>query len=683
MDTKVGTRRLEVAQDGSVRIARRKLSATAWAILALLRLARWVLWRLPRGMARRGWRHRWHLAPLAGAWWVLTSGPAAPVLVLAITAAAALLAVFGGKTRIRLGERLWMSQRERYALAEGAIGAAVWTAGEWVAEAFGAHLPLVATAPIYALFTGHAAAVWWWSRRPTFLRREPKDAKHYTGQWGAVAATGTALGSSYIRRDTIEVLRTQDVTFRARLGDDHHAEDVGENERRAVERLIKGPGGADLPERAVTITRPGSTVNEVQVTISPQRAAENEPVAYPGLEPLRPDGAAVVSREPSGKAISVHRWGPTGVRFGVVVGGSDGGKSSTLRALMLRGPVTLNDRGRPIETVWSLDGGVGTSTPELAPAWDINAIMPWQFPIVFEAFYAVHLGRLARRGNPLDPRSSWRTWEEDDQILTLLLQETPGLMKHLTGTHDRMFADMLQRLRKLGMSVIVETQEITRWHIPGGQEIETVRNQLFSNGFVLAHRAGRRDDRVIAGSDEAQRLTRQQNSLPAGGGWHIAMEQGQLLSPKTRSLWAPPEVSLEAARSVAPRPLEWMDLEAAMKVPGFKELYEHRHEPEWRPPAPDEEAEQPDEALTTGPRPFVPVQPARELADARVLRAITEHMAKTGEPLGKTVAGKEPPDGYGIPGATWELGRGQLVAAGKIHQPEPGKWAPVFPGGQS
>jgi hypothetical protein len=672
----MGARRLEVADDGSVRVGRRKLSATAWLILGVVRLIRWLMWSVPRAMARRGWRYRWHLAPLAGAWWVLTSGPVVPVLALGVLAATALLAVFGGKTRIRLGERLYLSQRERYALAEGAIGAAVWTAGEWVAEAFGTHLPFVFTAAVYAALTGHAAGVWWWSRRPAFLRREPKASKHYTGQWAAVAATGTALGSSYIRRDTIEVLRGHDITFRARLGDDHHAEDVGENERRAVERLIKGPGGADLPPGSVAIASLPSTVNEVQVTISPERAALTEPIDWPGVEPIPQDGRTVVSREPSGRPIEIQQFAPAGPCNVTATGGSKGGKTSTLRTFLLRGPATLNDRGQPIETIWTLDGGKGTSAPELAPAFDVYAIQPAWFPIVFEAWCAVHISREARRGDPRDARSSYRTWQEEDQILTLCLLEAPGVTRVLTPQHDRAFAEAMQRIRKLGLRVVLDTQEITRDNIPGGQWIETVRNQLFNNGVVLAHRIGTDDKRALMGSGDAQRLTKQQNALPPGGGWHIAMEEGQVLSARTRSLWAPEDRSAAEAQLITPRPLAGPDLEAAMRVPGFRELYEHRHDPTWTPSEPKSD----DEALTTGPRAFQPVAGRRtDTAADRALRAITEAMAEHGKPIGKTEILKR----SGIAAGSWQTAKDQLVAAEKIHQPEPGVWAPVFPGGTS
>jgi hypothetical protein len=679
------TQAIEVQQDRRGRVIvnaapRRRVSWTARGLWALARLP----FVVTRAVARRAWRYRWHLTPLFGGAWMLRFGAAAPAAtLLALALAGTLSAAWAWRGR-KVDGRMYLSVIERAALAEGLLGAGLWVAGEWSAAAAGVHTPAVLDIGAYVVLTGHAAGQWWWSRRPAGWRREPKDARLYTGQWDAVAAVqSTKLTESWIRRETVQQVRGEDVRFRVRLEHAHSGE-VGENERLLIERVIKGPKAADLQPGSVTVTHPNDTVNEIEVAISPARAVESRPVESTlHLAPIPEHGRIVVSQEPSGRMIEIERFDDSGVHFGTIIGGSTAGKSSTLRAFAMRGPATLNDRGQPIETVWSLDGGMNTSTPELSPAWDINAVRPWQFPIVFEAFHAIHLDRMDRRGDPADPRSRYRTWIEEDQIITLLLQETPGLMAYFNGQHDQMFAGELKRIRKLGMSVIVETQSITRGNIPGGQWIEDVRDQLFTNGFVLAHRAGGENKRAMQASGDATLLTKQQNALPAKGGWHIAIDQGQLLSPKTRSPWASHEQSAAAAQTITPRPIAGRDLQAACRVPGFKELYEHRHDPLWTPPATEQDDEEPTEALVTGPRPFQPVhaRPA-ETAKAKALRAIRERYAEVGDekpPLSKAEICKR----AGISTGAWHTARQELLAEGliKLSDRWPGRYIPAFPKG--
>jgi hypothetical protein len=663
--------RLEVDKDGTVRVGARKMSVTARLFLAVLRLVWWLgvrgPWKVVRGVARLGWLNRWHLAPVVGCVWVLTSAPA---VVLVATSLTALLAVFGGHTRIKLGERMYLGRTERYAVAEGAIGAAVWTAGEWGAEAAGAHLPHLVSWLLYLVMTGHAALVWWTSRRPSWLpRRLTGEAKLYAGQWDYVAAVPGGLQDSYPIRPTIEARETGDVTFLVQLVG-HHGEDVNDDSRKVVERTIKVKDGASLPTRSVQLTSLDHDVTQVRVTISPARALETEPVRLPEVNPVRRDGSLDLGAEASGRVVPVHAFAKDGTRHAMISGGSDAGKSNTLSMLLLPGLITVNDRGLPIETVWSLDGGKGTSTPYLAHAFDLNVTRPERFPIVLEMVFAVLESRESSRG--VAGRHNWRTWDEEDQILTLLIQEAAGVAAVMTPWHNAMYHKMAARARKVGVRLIQESQDLSRGNIVGGELCPEIRKNLAGNGVVLAHRDGSADTRPLEGSYDAGQLTHGVNSLPPGGGWWIGHEQGRLLSARGRTMWREVEEREEIARTVTPRPLAGADLEAAMRVEGGKAIYDNRLDPMWtEPPAEDSTGDRETEALTSGPRPFIPVQAPAPVRD-RVLRAITEAMAETGEPIGKTEILKR----SGVSAGSWQSAKDGLSAERKIHQPREGVWAP-------
>lgn len=664
-----------------VQPSRRRNSPTAWALIALVSLPLIVI----RGVARFGWRNRWHLAPLAGGAWVLAYGVAAPAATLTVLGLVAFPSAIWAWRGRKVGGRMWLSVLERAALAEGMFGAGLWVAGEWAAAAAGVHSPVILGSPAlldigaYVLLTGHATGAWWWSRRPTWLQRTPKAAGDYVGQWDAVAEKPGGFHDSYVDHDTREVTDDGDVSFDVIVAG--HADDITEDSRRVVESTIKVDGGADLPHRSVQVAHVDRSVKRVRVTISPDRAMESAPVLSEGIQPLDRDGGLVLLKDTARRPIRVHRFSKSGARHAMVSGGTDAGKSNTLARLILPGLLTVNDRGLPIETVWSLDGGRGTSTPYLAPAFDINATQPWQFPILLDAFFAVHLGRERRRG--LAGRHDWRTWEEEDQILTLLIQEARGVAPYLSAQQHRNYATMAMRARKIGMSLIQEGQDFARGNAVGGEDMPEVRKQLAAGGVVLAHRDGDNDKRTLQGSHDAVQLVRGVNSLPAGGGWVIPIEQGTVLAKQARTVWDDIDVRAAAAASVTPRPMADADLEDALTVPGFAELYEHRHDPLWTPPQPEKDDEEPDEALVSGPRPFQPVDTRpTETAKHKALRVIRERYAEVGdddEPLSK----KQICDRAGISAGSWQTAREQLAAEGLIRQSEtwPGKWIPAFPKG--
>lgn len=673
------TQAIEVQQDRRGRVIvqpqRRKISVTAWFLLLIPRLLRWFT----RGVARHGWSKRWYLTPLAGGAWVLAYGAANPAATLAGLTLIAIPSAIWAWRGWKVGGRMFLSVRERFALAEGLFGAGLWVAGEWAAAAAGVHTPAALDVGLYVLLTGHAAGAWWWSRRPVWAWRGHKAAGEYAGQWDAVAEQAGGFHDSRVDHDTLERSDDGDVSFDVVVAG--HADDVTEDSRRVVEATIKGPDGTDLPHRSVQVAHIDRSVKRVRVTISPARAMESEPVRSEGIQPLAKDGSLVLAADTARRQVRVQRFSKTGVRHAMLSGGTDAGKSNTLARLVLPGLLTVNDRGRPIETCWSLDGGLGTSTPYLAPAFDINATQPWQFPVLLDAAFAVHLDRERRRG--LAGRHDWRTWQEEDPILTLLIQEARGVAPYLTPQQHRNYATMAMRARKIGMSLIQEGQDFARGNAVGGEDMPEVRKQLGAGGVVLAHRDGDNDKRTLQGSHDATQLVRGVNSLPAGGGWLIPIEQGTVLAKRARTLWDDIDVRAAAANSVVPRPLEGADLAAALTVPGFKELYEHRHDPLWTPPATEQDEEEPTEALVAGPRPFQPVQ-ARptETAKAKALRAIRERYAEVGDekpPLSKAEICKR----AGISTGAWHTARQELLAEGliKLSDRWPGRYIPAFPKG--
>lgn len=494
---------------------------------------------LPDDVARWCWQHKWQLAPLAGTTGVFAGASTAPVttgVVLVGTSAAAFAWARDGR---ELAGRMWLSVRERTALATWAAMAGTWSL--WAAT------PLPGAGNWLTLLGATAPAAWTWTRsrtvRPQLTLSE--QAMAVVDRWTeAVALRGpsTLQGSRVLVR-TLREPAEGAYTFTVQLADGVHGQDAAtQAARRAVETQLR------LPVGTAALAPDNDDATRLQVTLTPSRHLQANPPAWDGPV-LNEDGTIPLADTPDGRVIPAGLFNPDGVEHGLIVGTSGAGKSSTTAALALPGPAA------GIETLWYLDGKEGGSAPYLAPACDWYADDRATWPHVIDAAHAVLLERKRRRKGT----SRWHTPTESDPILTLLIDEATTVAGVLKSAQHGKLLEILREGRSLGIRVIQVAQDPMGTDLIGGRK---ARDLMGAAGTVIAHRVGGSLAARIAVDSTSDR-TLDLTGLPAEPGFVAIIRKGQVLAPLARVRFADTEPAAAAAAGIKPRPLTGPDATAA------------------------------------------------------------------------------------------------------------------------
>ncbi len=438
---------------------RKQPSRTTRAVDALLR---W-LWRLGRAVVRLTWRNRWHVAPVAG---VLTCVAGDPLVAGSLSIIVGVLAHGWGRSGKDVGRRALLSVRERYLLRDWCGGVLAWAV---LVTPFGPGLAI--SGACLAAATGWQTWQWWTSRRLRLGLMLGRSSSAYAGEWAAVAAGRVELAGSVVVRESIQVLDGDGATFRVQL-DGVHAEDAATSiVRRHVEAKLK-PSGKRLGTGTVTVAQVRDDASQVEVTVTPQRILEIRPVPWQGAVVNR-DGSVTCATGVNGRRHAVHTRNEDGVEHLVFVGASGTGKSTTAAVIYL--PLIKARQ----EVVWVVDGGAGSSLPDLDPVLDWRAYDPAQARRCIRAAHAVMVGRQQRR------RGAKRWRDEDDPILRLHFEETPTVVQWIGAGEVAMVLQIAREGRKQGVGLGQSAQDlIAQWFIGGA----LARAQLPGNGTVIGHR---------------------------------------------------------------------------------------------------------------------------------------------------------------------------------------------------
>lgn len=462
---------------------------------------------LPFTGAAMAWRARWQLAPLAGAGGVFACGVtqglplATPLLAGGIAAGAAWR---WGKP---IAGRMWLSGRER-----GHAAAWLGTAGVWSL----AH-PLIAqgqpgiSGAVLASALAYPSLQWARSRRPKGGKAKLSQATRLlVAKWPEqIAVTGPEpLRQSCVDRATLTEPVPGAAAFEVTLRHGVHGQ-------TAAAEAVRLQVEADLHLPLGTLRVIAVHSDRVQVLITPTRHLASTVVEYRG--PEWDNGRTMIGRSEDGKDVQALLADADGVLHRLVSGTSGTGKSRAFRPLIL--PWVAHGHG----VLVLLDGGRGTSCPDLAPAAKVYAVTPDEWRRAIRGVYAVFELRATRRG--LAGLTRFRAGADVDKAIILALDEGGFVTKALSAVEEEMVLAMKQQGRKLGIAVYEAVQDAMGDEIAGGRK---GRDLLGAAGGVIALRAG---------GSQAARLTIDSTSasvdltaLPDAPGAAWAIERGQVLT---------------------------------------------------------------------------------------------------------------------------------------------------------
>lgn len=519
---------------------------------------------------------RWHVAPAAGGglvFWAGHGGDPLPTAV-ALLAGAAVSAAAAWKLPEVKG-RKWLSARER------------WMATGWLAAASGwaAVYPVLSGLPWWGELLTLSAAVgyptWlWWANRP--LKRTPKvskDAKAAAGRWNTTfhADPSPLLRGSTVESGSITAPADGVTSFLVLLPDGVSAEAFTTTHRQYVEsRLDLGADTvafAVVPERARLLRVTITTVRRLE-------GADGNPYLGPILEP---SGFIPLADTKDGQVAGIDLHDQSGVAHVWINGRTNGGKSTSLTAVLLPGLLA------GYELVLYADGKRGQSLPaHLAPFVTKVARTPEQWEAAIETAYLILLSRQERYADQL--KSTWHAPTETDPIVTLVLEECAEMGRRISKAHKDMVTFIGEAGRAAGVRLIETTQGPQVWHLVGD-----VRRNLTQ---VIAHRAGDANDAKLAITSGNTEQTVDLMSLPGEPGWAVIVRWGHMLKARVR--YCSPEVVAPLGVGFVPRQVEGPNIEAC------RDVYER-----WGAPAPRQAPEAPADD-----------EPAETVAEARDSRAM-------------------------------------------------------------
>jgi hypothetical protein len=451
------------------------------------KLKRTWLADLPEIVAKWAWSNRWHLTPFLVTAWVGFAGQVSGALVGAVTTAVVATVLYAMRNRAIRG-RMYLSEKEREIAALYLVIASLWQAAAMLS-------PLHPAAELIVLVLAVAYPTYRWSRsrkKPAKKKITRKSAE-WLARWNDRISTprpgvpDALKGSRPLRATAVEPA-ADSLTFVLQLRDGVHGSDAATDVcRKAVEATL------GLPAECVLIERVRENSTQARVTMTAGRHLEANTVDWPGPQ-ISKEGVLKVGDTPDGKDVEIRRWDKDGVKHGRISGNTGNGKSSTVRVVMTPGV----DQGR--EVIWFIDGKRGTSIPELRPAIDWYAIRDEEWGKVIDALVAVMNARQLRRGEA--GKSFWRTWEEEEPNITLLIEESSVVRRVLNGGKsggtmskwDGKVLDLLQQGRALGIAVVQVSQDSMADNLLGGRQAR----ELMAAGFNIMHKPGGKMGQTLA-----------------------------------------------------------------------------------------------------------------------------------------------------------------------------------------
>jgi hypothetical protein len=491
------------------------------------------------------WRHRIALAPVAATAAVLPAAawaPGATATGLVVTGLAGLLAA----------QAEHPARRRRRGLAWWSGGVLVWMG----AGAVGATGHLIWWQDLVVLAAAAApGAIAWWRPQPAPEPEllQPEALEQAAPMWIPPAAL--LLGQTLehvcgMDRSPIYGARVEQVTSPAdgvavavvALPGGMHASQIRPGELEpGLEALLDRAGVSQLGhlQRGAVRVEPADPalgVTRIQVTASWSRALDEGILAWtppedlaPGLSWLGVDDARQPLVVPSfetgadGKVSAIHTW---------VIGRNGGGKSTTLRTLLVPG----------IKGGWELlilVDGKGDSLDELAPYAAGGAVAraadAWRQAIALA--YAIMVARQQRLGTP----QAWRGPTPTDPLITLVIDECATVLAGLTGIEVAMMTEMGRMGRSLGVRTIQSGQIPLVDTVIGGSDWRSQARLILGHGVQDAVH-----DRIAtqSGGAEGPSLL----GLPKGR--LVAMLDGRLIATRARvALLAEDELTAAVAGS--------------------------------------------------------------------------------------------------------------------------------------
>jgi hypothetical protein len=507
-------------------------------------------------LGRAAWRNRRPLAPVVTGLAVAAGAAGDPVAAAFTCGAAAVAGHLGtsGAIPATIRGRKLLSVRERSTMTLWAAGATAWSG--WVSTGHPVDNPV--TLAGLAVATG-AQTIRWWSVARV---RKPKPAKltdrarYVLEAWPVTVDTDTApaaLRGSTIIRDTVAEPAPGTVTFALQLAG--HAEDAKtDTVRRYLEvKLHQGVGTVHL-----AVDRDDATL--LRVTLAAERHLEKVEAVWEGPV-LHPNGEVELALTDAGAQVRAATFNEAGAEPAAIVGPMGVGKSNDLSALILPGVHA------GVEVVFYIDGGNGTSAAHLAGACDWYAV---EGPDEWEAALrsAVSILRARRQRRRRKGLSAWRGWQEDDPVLTIVVDESalvraqfdPKTLKVI----DELMLELVRIARKLGGRVIQITQDPMGDEWLGGRK---ARGMMAGAGTLIGHRPGDGTAAMLSVGSSSSGIDLR--ALPPEPGWAAVIRRGQVLAERCRIRYARPEQVLELLANHTPRELAGEDLLAA--GPAYRE----------------------------------------------------------------------------------------------------------------
>ncbi|MGL5827895.1 MAG: hypothetical protein ACRCYU_24275 [Nocardioides sp.] len=485
------------------------------------------------------WRYRWQLAPVYATAVTLGASRISTPGTLSALAVAGLVA-WAAETRApdKIGGRVWLSRPERRLVRSWMTRAVIWAAGSAVVvpllHRLAAVMPdpgtahaWVTTVGVLALGAAVARPTWLWWRSRSWNReateQEPEKsqkARDLVARWPLdVAAFGPdALRGSYITH--IEDRDHGVVVAVITLGM-HSAKAVNAETQNWLEHKLRMPVGT-LRLEAV---RERST--DVRLTLAPERALEKAPVSWEPVT-LSEDGDFPLAVDEAGVDVRIHTFSASGVEHLLLLGVTDTGKSFTLVACIL--PGVLDRR----EVVWYADGGGGSSSSHVAAACDWWAPETKDWKAVIAAGTRLLNHRKAYRAAM--GVSSWRGLAERVPMVTIVLEEATTINGQLTDSEQEQILTFVREGRKLGIRVVMSTQDGLAELLPGGRP---ARDQIAGGGAVIGHRMGGSQATRLASDSTPGDIDLR--AMPAEPGFCAILRRGQIRTPRARVKYATPE----------------------------------------------------------------------------------------------------------------------------------------------
>ncbi|MFD7161678.1 hypothetical protein ACFV9C_44335 [Kribbella sp. NPDC059898] len=511
------------------------------------------------------WHYRWQLAPLAASAVTAAGAATTPVLtLLGLAAVAAAGYVSADKGPDEIGGRRWLSRAERRLLGRWAVGAGVWSAGVWIANAAGLDWSggsLAVAAAALGLATGEQVVGWLKSRR---IRRTESEAPaelsakaiQLRDAWAHAVLTGPAGLAGSVIVDLEEPEAGTYIAIVQLRADVHAATVVTDEVRHWLERALHM--GVDTA-RVETVRE---DAGRIRLVLTPERKLERVEKIWPGPV-LHDGGRAPVAVGLDGKEVCLRIYNSTGVYHFLLIGSSGSGKSNALNIMLL--PTVINR----LSVMVYLDGKLGTSSPRLARAMDTVIRKIELFGPAIEMVYRIMISRQERYGDLGE--DDFVVSADSDPIIELVLDECNVIKDYLSARHENMLGKIALTGRALGISLKYAGQRGAEVDLPGGMQ---VRDQMMGTvGNVIGLRPGGTNTQTTTLQSTSEEIDLM--ALPGGenaGGWCAILLAGKPIGYPARLMFDPKAKSRvdEVLDGFVPRELEGEDRKAA------GEFYENR-----------------------------------------------------------------------------------------------------------